>query len=123
VDGEERRQLLNKAQVFALPSHQENFGISVGEALAHAVPVVISDRVNLAADVAAAEAGWITGVDAIGIRDSLRLAMCDKPERTRRGALGRQLIREHFSWHQAARDLIQLYNRSIRPPELTPEPF
>jgi glycosyltransferase involved in cell wall biosynthesis len=36
---------------FALPSHQENFGIAVVEALASGKPVLLSDQVNIAPDV------------------------------------------------------------------------
>jgi len=35
------------AEVFGLPSHQENFGIVVAEALAYGKPVLISDKVNI----------------------------------------------------------------------------
>jgi glycosyltransferase involved in cell wall biosynthesis len=38
---------LRAAEVFSLPSHQENFGIAVAEALAVGLPVLISDRVNI----------------------------------------------------------------------------
>jgi glycosyltransferase involved in cell wall biosynthesis len=39
-------------EAFVLPSHQENFGIAVVEALASAKPVLISDQVNIAPEVA-----------------------------------------------------------------------
>lgn len=47
------------AEAFVLPSHQENFGISVAEALACGVPVLISDKVNIFREIQAAEAGII----------------------------------------------------------------
>jgi len=37
------------AELFCLPSHQENFGIVVAEALACGLPVVISEPVNISA--------------------------------------------------------------------------
>jgi glycosyltransferase involved in cell wall biosynthesis len=40
-----------------LPSHQENFGIAVAEALACGKPVLLSDKVNIAAEIAKAGAG------------------------------------------------------------------
>ena len=40
VEGAAKDELLRSAHVFVLPSYSENFGIVVGEALAHAVPVI-----------------------------------------------------------------------------------
>ncbi len=45
------------AEAFVLPSHQENFGIAVAEALACGRPVLLSDKVNIAAEIAADGAG------------------------------------------------------------------
>lgn len=45
------------AEAFVLPSHQENFGIAVADALACGVIPLISDKVNIAPDVAADGAG------------------------------------------------------------------
>ncbi|WP_263350330.1 glycosyltransferase [Acidicapsa acidisoli] len=45
------------AEAFVLPSHQENFGIAVADALACGVVPLISDKVNIAPDVAADGAG------------------------------------------------------------------
>lgn len=52
------------AELFALPSHQENFGISVVEALACGVPVAISDKVNIWREIAEDGAG-IVGPDTV----------------------------------------------------------
>jgi glycosyltransferase involved in cell wall biosynthesis len=45
------------AEAFILPSHQENFGIAVADALACGVIPLVSDKVNIAADVAGDGAG------------------------------------------------------------------
>jgi glycosyltransferase involved in cell wall biosynthesis len=47
------------AELFILPSHQENFGIAVVEALACGVPVLISDQVNIWREIVAEEAGLV----------------------------------------------------------------
>jgi glycosyltransferase involved in cell wall biosynthesis len=48
VSGAEKQNLLSSATVLALPSHHENFGITVLESLDAGVPVVISPEVQLA---------------------------------------------------------------------------
>jgi glycosyltransferase involved in cell wall biosynthesis len=63
---------LRAAHVFALPSHQENFGVSVAEALACGVPVLISDQVNICREVEAADAGLVAADTLQGTRESLR---------------------------------------------------
>ncbi len=46
------------SEVFALPSHQENFGIAVAEALACARPVLLAHPVNIASEIAGDGAGF-----------------------------------------------------------------
>jgi glycosyltransferase involved in cell wall biosynthesis len=47
------------ADAFILPSHQENFGIAVAEALACGVPVLISDQVNIWREICGDGAGFV----------------------------------------------------------------
>ena len=64
--GEEKWGALAAAEVFALPSHQENFGIAVAEALASGLPVLISDRVNIWGEIAQDGAGLVEPDTAAG---------------------------------------------------------
>jgi glycosyltransferase involved in cell wall biosynthesis len=50
---------LAAAEVFVLPSHQENFGIAVAESLACGLPVLISREVNIWREIEAAHAGLV----------------------------------------------------------------
>jgi glycosyltransferase involved in cell wall biosynthesis len=54
------------ADAFVLPSHQENFGISVVEALAAGVPVLISNRVNIWREIDGDLAGYVESDDLDG---------------------------------------------------------
>lgn len=47
------------AEAFALPSHQENFGIAVAEALGCGIPVLTTNKVNIWREIEAARAGLI----------------------------------------------------------------
>ena len=47
------------AEALILPSHQENFGIVVAEALSCGTPVLLSDQVNIAADAQRCGAGFV----------------------------------------------------------------
>ncbi|MFA6289054.1 MAG: glycosyltransferase [Opitutaceae bacterium] len=55
--GDDKWGALQSAEVFLLPSHQENFGIAVAESLSVGVPVLISKAVNIWADIVADGAG------------------------------------------------------------------
>lgn len=50
---------LAASEVFVLPSHQENFGIVVAEALAFGIPVLISDQVNIWREIKSSGAGFV----------------------------------------------------------------
>ena len=59
VSGSFKWSLFHLADVFCLPSHQENFGIVVAEALSVGLPVIISNQVNICNEVLAANAGIV----------------------------------------------------------------
>jgi glycosyltransferase involved in cell wall biosynthesis len=59
VTGDVKWGAFREADAFILPSHQENFGIAVAEALACGVPVLISNQVNIWREIEQSEAGII----------------------------------------------------------------
>lgn len=72
VKGEQKWAAFHAAQAFVLPSHQENFGIAVAEALGCSLPVLISDKINIWREIQADQAG-IVHVDTLdGTVRSLR---------------------------------------------------
>lgn len=59
------------ASLFCLPSHQENFGISIVEALSSKVPVLITNKVNIHSIIKKYNCGFVSNDNLIGINNSL----------------------------------------------------
>jgi len=120
VSGEEKRLILSGSDVFLLPSQSENFGISVIEAAACGIPVVISDRVNLQRDFLAAEAGLAAPPSAREFARHLRFLL-ENPsvaiELARRGA---ELVRRRFTWDALGAQYEAMYATAARD-KLLPE--
>jgi glycosyltransferase involved in cell wall biosynthesis len=66
ISGDVKYGALKAAEVFVLPSHQENFGIVVAEALACGTPVLISNKVNIWREVDRDRAGLVAPDDFEG---------------------------------------------------------
>lgn len=115
VSGTEKSAVLAHADLFALLSEQENFGLAVAEAMNFKVPVLISDRVNLADHVKRAGAGWVVPLDVDAVAEALAEILADRAERNRRGNAGPALVDRAFRWTGIARDLISLYERLSKP--------
>ena len=64
VNGSLKWGLIRAAEVMLLPSHQENFGIVIAEALACRLPVLISNKVNIWQEVQSDGAGFV-GLDTV----------------------------------------------------------
>ena len=113
LDGDYKYAALKGASLLAMPSYQENFGISLIEAMACGVPVLVSPHVNLAPDIKRADAGWVAALHVDKLADALAEALGNEQERQRRGNNGRELASSYGSAEVATR-LIDLY-RNLTP--------
>ncbi len=113
LHGADRVAALADANLFVLPSYQENFGIVVIEALASGCPVVISDQVNIHREISAAGVGGVVPLDVEAIAWELNRWMTDKTLRQEAGEKGRAWVREHFDQHAIARTWVQQYQQIL----------
>lgn len=109
LGGDAVREAIAAAQVFVLPSQQENFGISVVEAMAGGCPVVISDRVGIAPEIVAAGAGIICPMQPAGIAQALRRVLDDAALRQQMGERGRHLVLTSYTWPSIAASVQETY--------------
>jgi glycosyltransferase involved in cell wall biosynthesis len=80
LTGDVKWGALSAAEAFALPSHQENFGIAVAEALACGTPVLISNKVNIWREIEADGAGYVENDDLAGTTNLLRRWLVTPPD-------------------------------------------
>ncbi|MFP5423951.1 MAG: glycosyltransferase [Gammaproteobacteria bacterium] len=71
VTGEDKWRLYAAADLFCLPSHQENFGIVVAEALAMGLPTLITDKVNIWQEILDDGAGLVCEDNSNSLADAL----------------------------------------------------
>ena len=85
--GDAKWDTLRAAEAYVLPSHQENFGISVVEALACGTPVLISDKVNIWREIRNYNCGLVAPDDVSGTTNLLRQWAARTPDETRQMAI------------------------------------
>lgn len=95
------------SEVFVLPSHQENFGVAIAEALACSIPVLITDKVNIWREIEADGAGLVANDDLKGTIELFEnwLALPpNKYEAMRKKA--RQCFLKRYEIHKSAQGVI-----------------
>ncbi|OAJ51561.1 transferase [Paraburkholderia ginsengiterrae] len=71
LQGELKWGAFHASDVFVLPSHQENFGVAVAEALGCGLPALISDKVNVWREIEADGAGLVAADTVDGTEKNL----------------------------------------------------
>lgn len=95
------------ASLFVLPSHSENFGLVIAEAMSHGVPPLVTDTTPWR-EVSRLEMGWCVQWEQFG--KALEEATTDRPERLRaRGALAQTWVLKNYSWDRSAKLLADFY--------------
>ena len=105
--------LFENAEMFVLPSYNENFGCVVAEAMAMSCPVIITAAVGIAPLVVEAGAGIITTGEPEDLAQAVRALHADPARRKDMGARGRRAAEQHFSWSAVAAEMEQVYERIV----------
>jgi glycosyltransferase involved in cell wall biosynthesis len=106
-DGTDTPAPFGVASLFVLPSHSENFGLVIAEALAAGVPALVSDGTPWQG-LHAESAGWCAAWERWPAVLREALAWDDAALRAR-GEAGRAWMGRDFTWERSARRLVEFY--------------
>jgi len=110
VGGAEKRMLLQRSDVFVLPSADESFGVAVAEAMAVGSPVVVSPEVAIEDVVRSSGAGLVVERDPLAIANAVAAILSEPARATAMGDAGRRAVDERFSWPMVAAQTEAMYD-------------
>jgi glycosyltransferase involved in cell wall biosynthesis len=113
ISGKAKEGAFNAANLLALPSLNENFGIVLVEAMAAGLPLLISDQVYIHKEVTSGQAGWVCETSVTSCQEHLEVALLDAEGLRRRGANAQALAHRHFGVAAATEGLVSIYQRGM----------
>jgi len=109
VYGKHKRQTLLGADLFVLPTHSENFGLAVAEALAHSIPVITTKGTPWRG-LEQYQCGWWIDIGVDPLVETLKVALAESPEKLHvRGTRGREWMKRDFSWATVSKKMLKTY--------------
>jgi glycosyltransferase involved in cell wall biosynthesis len=106
---------LYASDAFVLPSHQENFGVAVAEALGCGLPALISDKVNIWREVESDGAGFVAPDTAEGTESNLcRWLNSDEAARQAMRQRARSCFERRYTADAMARSLLGVLQEHTR---------
>jgi glycosyltransferase involved in cell wall biosynthesis len=115
LDGSVKWGAYASAEIFLLPSRQENFAIAVAEAMQMAVPVIVSNKVNTWPYVESAGAGIVIHEERIesDLEDAIVLLLRNCESSRLMGKRGQEYARKNLTWAVAATKLLKCYEEVL----------
>jgi glycosyltransferase involved in cell wall biosynthesis len=116
VTGDAKWGAFFASEAFILPSHQENFGIAVAEALGCGKPVLLADKVNIAEDIADDGAGLMELDTAEGtLRLLERWIGMTVQEREEMAERAYRCFHSRYDMRENAKAIIRLFENATVP--------
>lgn len=110
IKGQKKLSLMQRADVFILPSYSENFGIVVIEALACGTPVITTTSTPWEKLHKINAGRWVTPEKQELSQAVKELLDMSQAERQDMGSRGRKFVLENYKWDQIAEQLVMVYD-------------
>jgi glycosyltransferase involved in cell wall biosynthesis len=110
---------LAAAELFVMPSRAEGQSSALLEAMAFALPVVVSAPAN-SPDVSGAAAGLVAGSSPAEFAAAIEYLLRDPALAEAMGARGRTLVEQQFTWPNVGEKFAALYKRLSRKADHVP---
>ena len=111
--GRDKLAALAGADIWCLPSHFENFGLAVVEAMAAGVATVISPEVQISEEARAAGAALVPEITTDRLADTLASILLDDELRAQLVRGGREFARG-YDWSVVAPQIAEMYATAVR---------
>lgn len=112
--GDELQREYASADLFVLPTHSENFGSVVVEALAHEVPVICTKGAPWQ-ELEERGCGWWIDIGVEPLAEALKIALFARCESlVEMGVRGRKLVEEKYTWGAVVKTVIDGYKKIVR---------
>jgi glycosyltransferase involved in cell wall biosynthesis len=109
IYGDEKISFLQNSDLFILPTHSENFGMVVAEALVNGVPVICSKGAPWG-KLEEKNCGWWIDIGEEDLTKHLKIAMgLNEATLLEMGKNGRDWMIKEYSWDSIAKQTIEVY--------------
>jgi glycosyltransferase involved in cell wall biosynthesis len=106
---------LQRMDILANPSLRESFGVSVLEAQACEIPVVVSNVGGLPEVMVDGVAGFLVAPgNADALARKIGLLASDEELRRRMGKAGREFVKKKYDWNENAKIMERLYDSLVK---------
>lgn len=110
LQGDLKRSVLAATELFVQPSFSEGFSMSIVEALACGIPVLMTPGCNFPEAARAGAAIEVEPHSECTERGLHQLLSLSESARADMGQRGRMLIEQHYTWTLVARNTLRLYS-------------